>query len=114
MIKNLLEIRGIGIVDVAHLFGVSAVRDTKKVNLVVELVDWNEKIEYERVGIKEEQYRILGIDLPMVKVPLSSGRNTAAIVELASRNHILKQQGVFTAAELEEKILKSMEGKTKP
>jgi HPr kinase/phosphorylase len=110
MIKN----RGIGIVDVAHLFGVSAVRDTKKVNLVVELVDWNEKVEYERVGLKEERYRILGIDLPMVKVPLSSGRNTAAIVELASRNHILKQQGIFTAAELEEKILKSMEGKTKP
>jgi HPr kinase/phosphorylase len=49
-----------------------------------------------------------------VKIPLSSGRNTAAIVELASRNHILKQQGVFTAAELEEKILKSMEDKSKP
>lgn len=114
MIKNLLEIRGIGIVDVAHLFGVSAVRDTKKVNLVVELVDWNEKIEYERVGLKEERYRILGIDLPLVKIPLSSGRNTAAIVELASRNHILKQQGVFTAAELEKKLLKSMEDKAKP
>ena len=114
MIKNLLEIRGIGIVDVAHLFGVSAVRDTKKVNLVVELVDWNEKIEYERIGLKEERYRILGIDLPLVKIPLSSGRNTAAIVELASRNHILKQQGVFTAAELEKKLLKSMEDKAKP
>jgi HPr kinase/phosphorylase len=114
MIKNLLEIRGIGIVDIAHLFGVSAVRDTKKVNLVVELVDWNEKTEYERVGLKEERYRILGIDLPLVKIPLSSGRNTAAIVELASRNHILKQQGIFTAAELEEKILKSMEEKSKP
>jgi HPr kinase/phosphorylase len=114
MIKNLLEIRGIGIVDVAHLFGVSAVRDTKKVNLVVELVDWNEKIEYERVGLKEERYRILGIDLPLVTIPLSSGRNTAAIVELASRNHILKQQGIFTAAELEDKILKSMEEKSNP
>jgi len=114
MIKNLLEIRGIGIVDIAHLFGVSAVRDTKKVNLVVELVDWNEKIEYERVGLKEERYRILGIDLPLVKIPLSSGRNTAAIVELASRNHILKQQGIFTAVDLEERILKSMEDKSTP
>lgn len=113
MIKNLLEIRGIGIVDIAYLFGVSAVRNTKKVNLVVELVDWNEKIEYERVGLKEERYRILGIDLPMVKIPLSSGRNTAAIVELASRNHILKEQGIFTAVELEERILKSMEDKSK-
>jgi HPr kinase/phosphorylase len=114
MIKNLLEIRGIGIVDIAHLFGVSAVRDTKKVNLIVELVDWNEKIDYERVGLREERYRILGIDLPLVKIPLSSGRNTAAIIELACRNHILKQQGIFTAAELEDKILKSMEGKSKP
>jgi len=114
MIKNLLEIRGIGIVDIAHLFGVSAVRDTKKVNLVVELVDWNEKMEYERVGLKEERHRILGIDLPLVNIPLCSGRNTAAIIELASRNHVLKQQGIFTAAELEDKILKSMEGKFKP
>jgi len=71
-------------------------------------------MEYERVGLKEERYRILGIDLPLVKIPLSSGRNTAAIIELASRNHVLKQQGIFTAAELEDKILKSMEGKFKP
>lgn len=109
MIKNLLEIRGIGIVDIAHLFGASSVRGSTRVNLVVELVDWDEKIEYERVGLKQEKYRLLGIDLPLVKIPLSSGRNTAAIVELACRNHILKQQGVFTAMELEEKILKSME-----
>ncbi|HBA54547.1 HPr(Ser) kinase/phosphatase [Syntrophorhabdus aromaticivorans] len=113
MIKNLLEIRGIGIVDVGHLFGVSAVRGLKKINLVVELVDWDEKIEYERVGLKEEKYRLLGIDLPLVRIPLSSGRNTAAIIELACRDHILKQQGIFTAAELEEKILKSMEGRSK-
>ena len=109
MIKNLLEIRGIGIVDIAHLFGASSVRGSMKVNLVVELVDGDEKIEYERVGLKQERYRLLGIDLPLVKIPLSSGRNTAAIVELACRNHILKEQGVFTAADLEDKILKSME-----
>jgi HPr kinase/phosphorylase len=113
MIKNLLEIRGVGIVDISHLFGISAVRGSKRLNLVVELVDWDVKSNYERVGLKEEKYRLLGIDLPLVKIPLSPGRNTPAIIELACRNHILRQQGIFTAATLEEKILESMEGKSK-
>lgn len=56
MIKNLLEIRGIGIVDIGYLFGVSAVSDKKKIDLVVELMDWDDKLEYERVGLKEERY----------------------------------------------------------
>lgn len=112
MIKNLLEIRGIGIVDIGYLFGVSAVSDKKKIDLVVELMDWDDKLEYERVGLKEERYRLLGIDLPMVQVPISSGKNVSAIIELACRNYILKKQGIYTAKNLEERMLKSMEGKS--
>lgn len=112
IIKNLLEIRGIGIVDVAHLFGASAVSDRKRIELIVELVDWNEKAECERVGLKEKVFRLLAVDLPLVSIPISSGRNVSSIIELACRNHILKRQGIFTAAELEKKLLTSMEEKS--
>jgi HPr kinase/phosphorylase len=112
MIRNLLEIRGIGIVDIRHLFGVSSVRYRKKIDLVVELLDWDDKVECERLGLKEDKYRLLGIDLPLVKIPVSLGRNMSAIIELACRNQILKGQGVYTAVELEEKLLKSIEAKS--
>lgn len=114
MIRNLLEIRGIGIVDIRHLFGVSSVRDRKKIDLVVELLDWDDRVECERLGLKEEKYRLLGIDLPLVKIPVSLGRNMSAIIELACRNQILKRQGVHTAMELEEKLLKSIDGNELP
>ncbi|HOJ42658.1 MAG TPA: HPr(Ser) kinase/phosphatase [Syntrophorhabdaceae bacterium] len=107
MIKNLLEIRGIGIVDIRRLFGASSICDKKKIDFVVELIDWDEKNDNERLGMKEEKYRLLGIDLPLVKIPVSLGRNVSAIIELACRNFVLKQQGIDTAAELEEKILKT-------
>jgi HPr kinase/phosphorylase len=114
MIKNLLEIRGIGIVDIGRLFGVSSVRDKKRIDLVVELLDWNEKEEYDRVGFREDKYRLLSIDLPLVRIPISPGRNASTIIELACRNYILKKQGINTAVELEEKILKSMRTEEKP
>ncbi|HVN23840.1 MAG TPA: HPr(Ser) kinase/phosphatase [Syntrophorhabdales bacterium] len=114
MIKNLLEVRGVGIVDIRHLFGVSAVRDRTKIELVVELVDWDKTMEYERIGLKDEKYRLLGIDLPLVRIPVSPGRNASTIVELACRNHVLKMGGVHTARDLDEKILDSMQRKDKP
>jgi HPr kinase/phosphorylase len=108
MIKNLLEIRGVGIVDIRQLFGVSSVRDRKKIDFVVELLDWEKGVECERVGLREDKYGLLGLDLPLVRIPVSTGRNVSAIIELACRNHILKTQGVNTAVELEEKILRTI------
>ena len=101
MLKNLLEIRGIGIVDIRQLFGVSAVRPSKRIELVVELLDWDNSVEYERVGLKEDKYRLLGIDLPLMRIPISPGRNVSAIIELACRNHVLKKEGMDTAGDLE-------------
>jgi HPr kinase/phosphorylase len=108
MIKNLLEIRGVGIVDIRQLFGVSSVRDRKKIDFVVELLDWDKGVECERVGLREDKYGLLGLDLPLARIPVSTGRNVSAIIELACRNHILKTQGVNTAVELEEKILRTI------
>jgi HPr kinase/phosphorylase len=107
MLKNLLEIRGIGIVDIRQLFGVSAVRHRKRIELVVELLDWNNNTDYERVGLRDDKYRLLGIDLPLMRIPISPGRNTSVIIELACRNHVLKKEGIDTARELEAKILRA-------
>ena len=109
MIQNLLEIRGIGIVDIRHLFGVSAVIDKKKIDLVIELVDWDTAGECERIGLKEDTFKILNVDLPFVRIPISSGKNVSAIIELACRNHILRRKGINTPEELEKRMLKSME-----
>jgi HPr kinase/phosphorylase len=111
MIKNLLEVRGVGIVDIRKLFGVAAVIDTKRVDLVIELLDWDEKVEVERIGLKEEKYRLLGVDLPLMRIPVSTGRNVSAIIELACRNFNLKREGVNTAEELERRLLDTMEVK---
>jgi HPr kinase/phosphorylase len=107
MIKDLLEIRGIGIVDIRQLFGVSAVRHRKSIELVVELLDWDNSTDYERVGLREDKYRLLGIDLPLMRIPISPGRNVSAIIELACRNHVLKKEGIDTAKELEAKVLRA-------
>jgi len=110
MIRNLLEIRGVGIVDIRQLFGVAAIIDKKRIDLVIELFDWDNTVDCERVGLKEDQYKLLGVDLPYVKIPISSGKNVSAIIELACRNHILRKQGINTAIELEKRMFKSMEG----
>lgn len=112
MIKSLLEIRGVGIVDIRHLFGVSAVLDKKRIDLVIELFDWDTSLECERVGLREEKFKVLSVDLPFVKIPISSGKNVSAIIELACRNFILRRQGINTAVELEKRMQRSMEGGT--
>ncbi len=111
MLRNLLEIRGIGIVDIRQLFGVSAVRPKHRIDLVVELQDWDNSVEYERVGLQEEKYRLLGIDLPLMRIPISPGRNASAIIELACRNHLLKKEGINTAGDLEQRVLELTGGK---
>ncbi len=111
MLRNLLEIRGIGIVDIRQLFGVSAVRQKHRIDLVVELQDWDNSVEYERVGLQEEKYRLLGIDLPLMRIPISPGRNASAIIELACRNHLLKKEGINTAGDLEQRVLELTGGK---
>ena len=97
MLRNLLEVRGIGIVDIRQLFGVAAVRPSKRIELVVELVDWDNSADYERVGLGKEKYRLLGVDLPLIRIPISPGRNVSAVIELACRNHVLKGWDRYSA-----------------
>src|SRR2546426_610549 len=90
IIKHHMEIRGIGIINIKDLFGVSAVRERKKVEMVVELVEWDDKVEYDRLGVEEQKYTILDIEAPLLVIPVRPGRNLTTIVEVAARNHLPK------------------------
>jgi len=110
-IKYHMEIRGLGIIDIRALFGVEAIREQKKVDMVVELVKWEESKDYDRLGFEEESYPVLGADLPMAKIPVTPGRNLASIIEVAARNHLLKGMGYYPALEFEKHLLAKMTGR---
>jgi len=96
-IKYLMEIRGIGIVNIKDLFGTTSVMDNREIEMVIELEQWNQNNEYERLGIETKSYDILDLPLPYVVIPVSPGRNIATIIEVAVRNQILKNSGVNSA-----------------
>ena len=99
-----IEVRGVGIVNVKELFGITAIRERKQMDLMVELVSWDPKGDYERLGTEEKMFDILGVELPHLKVPVSPGRSVATIVEVAARNQILKIMGHHPGAEFLEKL----------
>jgi HPr kinase/phosphorylase len=108
-----MEIRGLGIISVARLFGVEAIRERKKVEMVAELREWQSLKDQDRIGFEEESYGILGAHLPMVRVPVTPGRNLASIIEVAARNHLLKGMGYHPAREFERQLLAKMSGRKK-
>jgi HPr kinase/phosphorylase len=95
-----MEIRGLGIISIRDLFGMTATTHRKKVEVVVQLEWWDAAKEYDRLGIENRVTGFLGVDLPTFLIPVSPGRNLATVVEVAVRNHILKLQGVHSAKEL--------------
>lgn len=109
LVKHHMEIRGLGIVDVRNLFGVGAVRDTKRVRLVIELEDWDAEKEYERLGIDEGAMTLLELRLPKLTVPVRPGRNIAIIIEVAALNQRLKDFGIHTARMLDEQLRSALE-----
>jgi HPr kinase/phosphorylase len=111
VIQHHMEVRGLGIINVRSLFGVEAIRERKKVELVLELVEWDTHQEYDRLGFEEEKYDILGVELPMLRIPVTPARNLTTIIEVAARNHHLKVMGFDSALEFEKKLLRRMEEK---
>ncbi len=108
IIKHHMEIRGLGIINIKDLFGISAVRDTKKIELVVELVEWNEEEEYDRLGVEELRHSILDVAVPMLRVPIRPGRNITTIIEVAARNLLLKFQGKHSAREFQDRLNRAL------
>lgn len=104
IIKHHMEIRGLGIINIKDLFGIAAVRERKKIELVIELVEWDPTREYDRLGVEEQTFSILDVPLPLSVVPVRPGRNMTTIIEVAARNHLLKLQGHHSAREFAERL----------
>jgi HPr kinase/phosphorylase len=104
IIRHHMEVRGLGIINIKDLFGVAAIRDRKKIEIVLELCEWDPNVEYDRLGVEERKFRILDVEIPMLVVPVRPGRNMTTIVEVAARNHLLKLQGHHSAKEFQERL----------
>ncbi len=109
-IRYYVELRGIGVVDVRRLFGMGAVKDTEKIELIINLEPWEQGKFYERLGMDMEYTELMGIRIPSVTIPVRPGRNLALIIEIATMNMRQRLMGFNTAQELEERITKSLKG----
>ncbi|OYV75727.1 MAG: HPr(Ser) kinase/phosphatase [Deltaproteobacteria bacterium 21-66-5] len=109
-----MEIRGLGIINVRDLFGATATTRMKKMELVIRIEEWDPSREYDRLGLDVGTVEILGVRLPSLLLPISPGRNLATIVEVAVRNHLLKQLGVDSAREFVERQARRAGGSDSP
>jgi len=108
MARHYMEIRGVGLIDIQALFGVRAVRQQKRIEVVVQLEDWDASREYDRTGLDRATTDILGVSLPLVSVPLNPGKNLTVICEVVAMNHLLRYGGVDSAQQFNERLLKRM------
>ena len=104
LIEHLLEIRGLGIIDIMTLFGASAIRSFKRISLVIDLEIWDAQKTYDRLGLEEEKMKIIDTDLTRLTIPVRPGRNLAVIIEVAAMNHRLKRMGVNAAEEFSNRL----------
>jgi len=99
-----MELRGLGIINIKDLFGVAAVRDRKDLEMIIRLDPWQEGKEYERLGIDEKFYEVIGVKIPYIEMPVAPGRYLSVLIEVAARNHLLKAQGYAPSRDLAEKL----------
>ena len=99
-IRHLMEIRGIGVIDIKAMYGIGAVAVSKSIDLIIELETWDENKAYDRIGIQDDEIEIMGVHVPHQLMPIKPGRNLAIIVEVAARNLSLKRTGYNAAREL--------------
>ena len=104
-----MEIRGLGIINISHIFGIGAIRDKKQVQLIVELEEWDSEKIYDRLGTGDNITELLGVNIPTVNLPVKPGRNIPIIIETAAMNERLKKMGYFSAREFNQNILKWLE-----
>src|SRR6185295_5128067 len=92
-----MELRGLGVINIKDLYGVSSIRVSKRVELVIHLERWEAGREYDRLGLRDEKFQVLGVELPLIRMPVAPGRNLAILVEVAARNQLLKDRGYDAA-----------------
>ena len=104
LIRNYIEIRGIGVINVAKLFGMAAIKTETVINLVINIVPWSSEQIYDRLGLEEQYMDLLGVKVPAITIPVKPGRNLAIILEVAAMNNRQKKMGYNAAAEFTEQI----------
>ena len=109
IIRHFIELRGIGIIDVKEIFGIGAVKNTEKIDMVINLETWVDGKHYDRLGLEEEYTEILGIKIPSLLIPVKPGRNLAIIVEIAAMNNRQKRNGYNAAEELNKRLMAGIE-----
>jgi HPr kinase/phosphorylase len=106
-----MEVRGLGVINIRDLFGVAAIRTSKRVELVVQLERWEAHREYDRLGLTEDRHEILGIAVPLIRMPVAPGRSVAVLVEVAARNQLLRARGLNAARDLAERLDETLRGR---
>ncbi|NWN96752.1 MAG: HPr kinase/phosphorylase [Bacillus sp. (in: Bacteria)] len=104
LIEHLLEIRGLGIIDVMTLFGAGAVRSYKRITMCIHLENWDQNKRYDRLGLDEDKMKIFDVEIPKLTIPVRPGRNLAVIIEVAAMNFRLKRMGVNTAKQFTQRL----------
>ena len=111
--RNHMEVRGIGIINVAAMFGIKSIRTEKRVDLVITLKTWNEVTDVDRLGMEQEHVKILGVDVPHITIPVRPGRDLARLIEVAAFQTKLKMAGYNPARELNDRLISKMAASTK-
>ncbi len=109
LLEHLLEIRGLGVLNAMTLFGAGAIRTHKRIEMIIELEQWDDTKPYDRLGLDEQKKRILDVELTSITIPVRPGRNLAIIIEVAAMNQRLKRMGYNAAKELSEKLMTSLQ-----
>ena len=105
--RHRMEIRGLGIIDIEKLFGISAICDKRQIDLVIELVEQDEGIK-DRMGLEEETYTVMDVAIARKRIPVRTGKNLAAIIEVAARDFLLKKRGYYAARDFERELLEDL------
>ncbi len=109
IIRYFVEVRGIGIIDVKEIFGMGAVKDSQKIDMIIHLETWEDGKQYDRLGMVDEYTNVMGINVPSLTIPVKLGRNLAVIVEVAAMNNRQKRMGYNAAVELNKRLMEQME-----
>jgi HPr kinase/phosphorylase len=111
LLEHLMEIRGVGIIDVSRIFGIQAIRAQKRVELEVQLVDWDDSQDYERLGLEEETSQYLDVEIPMIRLPIFPGKNITVIAETIALNLHLKVYGYHPARHFDKRLKETIRNK---
>jgi len=110
--RHHMELRGLGVINIKDLYGVSSIRTSQRVELVISLERWEAGREYDRLGLQDERFLILEQEMPLIRMPVAPGRNLAILVEVAARNQLLKERGYDAARQFVERVDRMIESKT--